>query len=148
MSTGGGFFEFREKMAAAKIAKPQAAVVPASPMTVSELTGKIERTLSGHKGWIYSLAFAPDGARLASASYDDTVRLWRLDAKEEPLVLLGHRDAVKPTLTALVSVSSAETKPTPRGAWADTATPLTLPPPPRLTPACPAICSCAARLLS
>src|SRR5438105_2889659 len=51
MSTGGGFFEFREKMAAAKIAKPQAAVVPASPMTVSELTGKIERTLkSGMPG--------------------------------------------------------------------------------------------------
>jgi WD40 repeat protein len=35
------------------------------------------RTLEGHKGSIQSVAFAPNGATLATASSDDTVGLWK-----------------------------------------------------------------------
>jgi WD40 repeat protein len=42
------------------------------------------RTLSGHKSWIVSLAFAPDSSTLGTASYD-TVQRWDLAARQ-PIV--------------------------------------------------------------
>jgi len=33
-------------------------------------------TLTGHADWVYGVALSPDGARLASASADGTVKLW------------------------------------------------------------------------
>lgn len=39
-------------------------------------TGReIGSPLTGHTEMVHDLAFSPDGSRLASASYDDTVRL-------------------------------------------------------------------------
>jgi WD40 repeat protein len=38
-------------------------------------------TLIGHKGRIFSVAFTPDGARLATGGADDlTIRIWDLPA--------------------------------------------------------------------
>ena len=53
--------------------------------------GKELRTLAGHNGCVYDLAFRADGRVLASASADRTVKLWdvatgeRLDTFSEPL---------------------------------------------------------------
>jgi cytochrome c len=49
--------------------------------------------LQGHKAPVVSLAVSPDGATLASASWDHTARLWSL-AGGEPRVLEGHKDNV------------------------------------------------------
>ena len=38
---------------------------------------KYIKTLSGHTGWFFSIAFSPDGNTLASGSSDTTVHLWR-----------------------------------------------------------------------
>jgi len=52
-----------------------------------------ETVLEGHQGPIAALAASPDGAILASASWDRTVRLWPL-AGGAPRVLEGHAQNV------------------------------------------------------
>ena len=41
-----------------------------------------------------SVAFSPDGKRLASASWDHTVKVWELISGHEILTLKGHTDEV------------------------------------------------------
>lgn len=58
---------------------------------LSALDGSEVRRLTGHNGWIGSLAFWPDGKRLASASADQTIRIWDLEESGRVEVLRGHR---------------------------------------------------------
>jgi cytochrome c len=74
-------------------------------------SGKTEpdAVLEGHTAPIVALALSPDGATLASASWDQTVRLWPL-AGGAPRVLEGHTQnvngvAFSPDGRTLVSVS-------------------------------------------
>jgi WD40 repeat protein len=39
-------------------------------------TGQCQHTLEGHLGEVNSVVFSPDGSRVASGSYDNTVRVW------------------------------------------------------------------------
>lgn len=88
--------------------------------TIRLLDLRAERfhVLEGHSDRVVGLAFHPEGDRLASSSYDDTVRVWRLPSGSdpgvagEPTVLRGHEGDVK-ALTwlggdRLASVSTRE----------------------------------------
>ncbi len=50
--------------------------------------------LKGHNDSIHHLTFSPDGSRLASASFDKTVRLWDVSTQKELRLFEGHRDRV------------------------------------------------------
>jgi WD40 repeat protein/serine/threonine protein kinase len=52
------------------------------------------RTLRGHTGWVYSVAFSPDGTLLASSSEDKTVKVWDAATGEQVLALTGHGGVV------------------------------------------------------
>ena len=50
--------------------------------------------LEGHSGWVSAVMFSPDGQRVASASYDGTVRLWESATGALLNTLEGHSDLV------------------------------------------------------
>ncbi len=50
--------------------------------------------LKGHQGHIFSVAFAPDGRTLATASEDHTIRLWDVSTGANVKTLIGHTNWV------------------------------------------------------
>jgi len=52
---------------------------------------QIGEALSGHTDWVNSVAFSPDGKRLASGSEDESIRLWNAEAGSQiGEALSGH----------------------------------------------------------
>ncbi|MDR2634014.1 MAG: caspase family protein, partial [Treponema sp.] len=52
------------------------------------------RTLSGHSESVRSVAYSPDGRRIASASYDHTIRIWDAETGAPLRTLSGHSGSV------------------------------------------------------
>jgi len=55
-------------------------------------TGNVRRTLLGHTEAIRTLALSPDGSRLASGSWDRTLRIWDLDRGEDRVLARFQED--------------------------------------------------------
>ncbi len=81
----------------------QEEVKPESPpvqKTVKQRKHKLENFVvvnefQAHSEGVSCLAISPDGQILASGSYDDTIKLWRLSTGEEISTLTGHSDDVE-----------------------------------------------------
>jgi WD40 repeat protein len=58
--------------------------------TGEEKSGRLE----GHKSWVSSLVFWPDGKKLASGSADQTIRIWNVAERSCRDVLHGHQNEV------------------------------------------------------
>jgi WD40 repeat protein len=55
---------------------------------------KLLAALGGHDDVVFSVSFSPDGKRLASASFDKTVRVWDVVSRKTLHTLTGHSDFV------------------------------------------------------
>jgi WD40 repeat protein len=52
-------------------------------------------TLLGHKKLAISVAFSPDGKRIISGSWDNTIKVWDAATGDELMTLRGHKECVK-----------------------------------------------------
>lgn len=57
-------------------------------------TGQCLQTLRGHRAWVWSVAWNPDGNVLASGSCDDTIKLWCVATGTCLQTLQGHSNMV------------------------------------------------------
>src|SRR6202011_5182248 len=53
------------------------------PAAISRPDFVLNHTLKGHSGWVTGVAFSSDGRRLASGSWDQTVKLWDVPTGKE-----------------------------------------------------------------
>ncbi len=77
-----------------------AAPAPPSPPPVKSITPSLpdfvlDRTLNGHSGWVTAVAFSVDGQRLASASWDQTVKFWDVPTGQELGAVAGKMKEVQ-----------------------------------------------------
>ncbi len=56
--------------------------------------GSVQATIVGHSDCIYAVAISPDGATIATASYDKLIKLWDAASGKEIKTLKDHTDAV------------------------------------------------------
>lgn len=79
------------------VTKTDGVVIPVSEENLRSLLPTQYRNVAfeGHESTVINLVYSPDGSRLASGSWDNTVRIWNVnDPTSNPFVFTGHVDSV------------------------------------------------------
>ncbi|MHA7773370.1 nSTAND1 domain-containing NTPase [Roseibium sp. M-1] len=79
-----------------------------------QIMHEVPSVLRGHRSSLILAAFSPDGARIVTASSDDTARLWDAQTGREVAILKGHENSVyhaafSPDGARIVTASSDDT---------------------------------------
>ncbi|MDE0022359.1 MAG: hypothetical protein OXT69_13405, partial [Candidatus Poribacteria bacterium] len=74
---------------------PTLAVLFGLTLVVENSQAQPIRTLGERTLIVYSLAYSPDGSRLASGGVDGTVRIWNAETGDLIRTLEGHTDWVR-----------------------------------------------------
>ena len=80
----------------------------------TDITAKLLYTMAGHTADVTAVSFSPNGAILATASTDKTIKLWAVDTGKAVQTLMGHTASVfavafGPGGALLASASADET---------------------------------------
>ena len=66
-----------------------------APALASSLAPPIAAVIAdGHQVWVNAVAFSPDGSRIASGSYDQTLKLWDANSGDCLATMTGHRGSI------------------------------------------------------
>jgi len=57
-------------------------------------SGTLTKTLAGHSLNVWSVAFSPDGKKLASSSFDRSIKIWDVATGNLERTLTSHTQAV------------------------------------------------------
>jgi WD40 repeat protein len=72
-----------EPVNAAMLAATSPIPISSRPVSTSPPDFVLDRTFKGHSGWVTGVAFSSDGRRLASGSWDQTVKFWDVPTGQE-----------------------------------------------------------------
>ncbi|MHB1426256.1 MAG: WD40 repeat domain-containing protein [Gemmataceae bacterium] len=61
---------------------------------VASARGQAIQELRGHRAAVYAIAFRPDGERMATASFDHTIKVWDVESGRAVRTFTGHQDKV------------------------------------------------------
>jgi GTPase SAR1 family protein/RNase P subunit RPR2 len=89
------YVDFREEAEAAfeelvSACRPTETPTPAVTPKRDESLAVLERELTGHTGWVFSVAVSPDGKWVASGADDKTVKIWDIETGNCHAILRGH----------------------------------------------------------
>jgi WD40 repeat protein len=87
--------ELMEPARAAFLAVTLPLAAPIKLTSTSPPGFELDRTLKGHSGWVTGLAFSSDGQRLASGSWDQTVKFWDVPTGQELRAVGGNLGKAK-----------------------------------------------------
>ncbi len=74
---------------------PQPVVTQKQPPVIPKINSSVsplDKTLTGHSNWVYSVVYSPDGRYLASGGSDNTIKIWEVATGRELRTLTGHSD--------------------------------------------------------
>jgi WD40 repeat protein len=63
-------------------------------INVASARGQTIQELHGHRAAVYAIAFRPDGERMATASFDHTIKIWNVESGHVVRTFTGHQDKV------------------------------------------------------